>query len=334
MRAIAIWSLSFLCAVLFILQFKGWPAPFVLEMEIQTERDARLELRYDQGGGFRRQDSVVDVVNGDSQFQVVRFRIAASQLHNLNLRQYEGSDSMRLRRCRLKMPGRKPVEIAADKIRSVQPGTTVAQDNDVAEIRGIDGNANVAVVLPAGFEESRTSRRSRGGIVILLCLNVLALVLFVLKPRPAGSALRDSKQRLISNAILIVLVLGYVATSLAKLNGSATALWRIYADRQAPTAGLIFGTPKAIRSDEWVGETPWILSQAARRFPVENPGVGDGVMPLLNNLPARHWTMLFRPQMWGFFMTDVEHAFAFYWNFKWFGLLLGAFLFLQAIARG
>ncbi|HEY2102576.1 MAG TPA: hypothetical protein VGH08_04915, partial [Chthoniobacterales bacterium] len=107
-----------------------------------------------------------------------------------------------------------------------------------------------------------------------------------------------------------------------------------YADRQVPTIGLIVGTPKDIRSDEWVGETPWIFSQAARDFSVENPGVGEGVMPLLNNLPVRHWTMLFRPQMWAFFGTDVERAFAFYWNFKWFSLLLGSFLLLRAIARG
>jgi hypothetical protein len=80
----------------------------------------------------------------------------------------------------------------------------------------------------------------------------------------------------------------YCLASVAKLNGTATAFWGIYADHEAPTAGLIFGTPKIIRSDEWVGETPWILSQAARRFAVENPGVGDGVVPLLNNLPARH----------------------------------------------
>ena len=66
----------------------------------------------------------------------------------------------------------------------------------------------------------------------------------------------------------------------------------------------------------------------------EKSGVGEGVMPLLNNLPARHWTMLFRPQMWGFFVTDLEHGFAFYWNFKWFGLVLGTFLFLRVIARG
>ena len=44
--------------------------------------------------------------------------------------------------------------------------------------------------------------------------------------------------------------------------------------------------------------------------------------------------MLFRPQMWSFFVTDFEHAFAFYWNFKWFSFLLGAFLFLRSIAQG
>jgi hypothetical protein len=335
-RSLAICGLSAACALLFILQFKGWPRSFVLQMEMQTARYARLELRYDQGAGFRRQDSVVVIANGGSAFQLVRFPISAANLYNLDLLQYDGSEPLCIRHAQLKMPGRKPLELAPNQIRPGYPSTTVIQNNGIAEIRGINGSANVAIALSAGFQESRTARRLHGGVVIVLCLSVVALTLSVMNRREMGepAALSHLSHQGIRNIFLIFLVSIYVIASLTKLNGSATAFWRIYADRQAPTAGLIVGTPKDIRSDEWVGETPWIFSQAARDFAVENPGVGDGVMPLLNNLPARHWTMLFRPQMWAFFVADLEHAFAFYWNFKWFSFLLGAFLFLRSVARG
>jgi len=334
LRAIAIWSLSLLCALLFILQFEGWPAPFVLQMEMQTDRYARLGLLYDQGGGFRQQDSITSIFAGGPEFKRIQFRIPGSQVRNLRLLQYDGSEPLRVRGVRLIMLGRQPVDISADRVRSGHLGTTVVRNGDAVEIRGISGNANVVMALPNGFLESRSSRRLRFSVVIALCGSVLTLaVLAAKRHRGVNSALiSDENQRIIRNGTVIFLICAYCLASVAKLNGSATALWRIYADRKAPTAGLILGTPKDIRSDEWVGETPWILSQAARRFVVENPGVGDGVMPLLNNLPAGHWTMFFRPQMWGFFITDLEHAFAFYWNFKWFGLVLGAFLFLQAIA--
>ena len=124
--------------------------------------------------------------------------------------------------------------------------------------------------------------------------------------------------------------------SVANVSGSATPFWRYYSDRAAPDAGVLFGTPKEIRSDEWMVQTPWMMSQATRYPPfyAKNPGVGDGTMTLLNNLPVRHWSTFFRPQMWGFFVADFKHAFAFYWNFKCFGLLIGAFLFLRAVCNG
>jgi hypothetical protein len=338
-RSLAIYGLSVVCALLFVLQFKTWPPSFVLQIETQTERYARLEFRYDQGAGFRRQDSVNGLVNGGPEFKRINFAISTPQIRNLSLLQYDGSEPLRVRHLRIKMLGRNSLEIPADRIRSGHPGTTVTQNGEVAEIRGINGNANVAIALPSIVQETRTARRSRRSIVILLGLSSLALALLALTTRrevAESPALSDPKQRLALKLTLIFLVSIYLFASVAKLNGSATALWRIFADRQAPNVGLLLGTPKDIRSDEWVGETPWILSQAARQpqFALENPGVGDGVMPLLNNLPVRHWTMLFRPQMWAFFITDVERAFAFYWNFKWFGLLLGAFLFFRAIARG
>lgn len=147
---------------------------------------------------------------------------------------------------------------------------------------------------------------------------------------------RRENDVVLRNTIVIGLFLIYLGASVAKLNGSSTALWRGLADHRDPAADVIVGKPKDIRSDEWLVQTPWIWSQAGQQpsFPVSNKNIGNGVVPLVTNLPARHWTMLFRPQMWGFFFLDLERAFAFNWNFKWFALLLSGFLFFRVVARG
>ena len=138
------------------------------------------------------------------------------------------------------------------------------------------------------------------------------------------------------NVIVTSLVLLFFVASVLKLNGSSTALWRALADRRDPDVGVIAGTAKDVRSDEWLVQTPWIWSQAEQKpaFPQRNTNIGNGVAPLLTNLPARHWSMLFRPQMWGFFFLNRERAFSFNWNFKWFALLLSGFLFFRIVARG
>lgn len=170
---------------------------------------------------------------------------------------------------------------------------------------------------------------------VLLAVSCVALLLAASREDRDVDLTRSESNKTVRNAIIAGLFLLYVVASIAKLNGSSTALWRSLADREDPAAAVILGKPRDIRSDEWLVQTPWIWSQAEQEpsFPVTNRNIGNGVAPLLTNVPARHWTMLFRPQMWGFFILDRERAFAFNWNFKWFAMLLGAFLFFRIIAR-
>lgn len=177
-------------------------------------------------------------------------------------------------------------------------------------------------------------------INLLLALSCLGLLITAQPAETSddetSTVQHDDAGRTVRNIIVTSLIVVYFAASLAKLNGNSTALWLQFADRQPPTKGLIVGVPKEIRMDEWFVQTPWIWSQSNQNppFPLTNPNVGNGVAPLLTNLPVAHWTMFFRPQLWGFFLLDRERAFAFNWNFKWLGLLLGGFLFFRRIARG
>ncbi len=116
------------------------------------------------------------------------------------------------------------------------------------------------------------------------------------------------------------------------LHGSSVAIW----SDLVPGSGVpraLLGHPKRIRADEWAVTTPAILSQAYREpgFPRRNPSVGAWDAPLVMNLPVRHWAMGFRPQHWGFFLLDLEGAYAFLWNARTLLLLSGVFALLMVL---
>jgi hypothetical protein len=122
--------------------------------------------------------------------------------------------------------------------------------------------------------------------------------------------------------LLVILLFG--ACVAAKLNGSSVGVWQTILNESGPIRGLLFFHPEESRSDEWVHITPSMLSQARHSppFPIQNESLGGGYSPLLMNVPVAYYTTLFRPQLWGFFVFDFEHAFSFYWCCKVFGLAL------------
>ena len=118
-----------------------------------------------------------------------------------------------------------------------------------------------------------------------------------------------------------------------KLNGSSIGRWQTVLKESGPIRGLLLFKPKDIRDDEWCHITPSILSQARHSppFPIENQTLGSGRSPLLMSIPVAYYTTFLRPQLWGFFIFDFEHAFAFYWCCKVFGLLLASAWLLHRI---
>ncbi len=128
----------------------------------------------------------------------------------------------------------------------------------------------------------------------------------------------------------------FVLLVVLQIHGSSVAVWKKVLNDNSSPSGILFSTPKEVRTDEWLAWTPAVLSQALHNppFPVENANIGAGKTPLLVNLPVRHYSMFFRPQLYGFFLFDLETAYAFYWEVKVFGLFLSFFFLLRALARG
>src|SRR4029453_15119319 len=329
-------ALALACALLFVLNFRGIPRPITVAMDVRTERCARLQLLYDVPANSGAPESVVRMIDSRDRFRKVRIPTNAVAIRNVRLILSGGCGTVRLRHIRLELLGHRVFAFSVSDLRPINPTMTLAREGDIAKISGGDGDAGVAFLVNDFFHALRFAQYARWGIVMALCGVSVALAWFLLgsvSPAPAVSVHSD---RTIGNAFVALTIITYIVASVLKLNGSATPLWRYYADRSAPNAGVLLGTPKEFRSDEWMVRTPWIMSQATRHpaFPAANPGVGDGPMSLLNNLPVRHWSAFFRPQVWGFFVADFEHAFALYWNFKWFGFIIGAFLFLRVICNG
>ena len=135
--------------------------------------------------------------------------------------------------------------------------------------------------------------------------------------------------------VLFAALILFVVAVVLRTNGSSIGVWKDVLRDEASPADVIFSRPKTVRSDEWMAWTPSIFAQAFHRppFPAENANLGAGKSPLLMSVPVRHFAMFFRPQLYGYFLFDIETAFAFYWNVKVFALFVSFFLLLRALTR-
>ena len=139
-------------------------------------------------------------------------------------------------------------------------------------------------------------------------------------------------------AILFLLALGisFFVLVFFRIHYSSIAEWNFLVPEYSgakTTSKLLWGSPKYIRMDEWHLATPFIMSQAAKNFPVENYAFGPGKVPLLNGLPTRHFSAYFQPHLWGFFFLDIERGFSWFWNYGVISLLASTFLLCMLLTK-
>jgi hypothetical protein len=95
-----------------------------------------------------------------------------------------------------------------------------------------------------------------------------------------------------------------------------------------PDPHAIVGHAQAIRSDEWNVATPFVIGQHQLGFPRTSPASFGGVDATLKpDLPTRDWTVLLRPQQWGFLFLPFVNAFAWKWWFSALALIVAAYVF-------
>lgn len=120
----------------------------------------------------------------------------------------------------------------------------------------------------------------------------------------------------------------FLLLTLANFNYSSVAAWnQIIPDGSPAQRGLVSGQPRSIRMDDYAVGIPWIISQANRDYPLENETIGGQKAPVLTT-PTRHFTLLFKPTNWGYFLFDVDRGYAWGVNMTIFLALVSLTLML------
>lgn len=93
--------------------------------------------------------------------------------------------------------------------------------------------------------------------------------------------------------------------------------------------GTILGYPRMIRTDEWLVQTPFYISQSNTGSKLVNKSYGYSGqnMVLSYNAPVKHISVIGKPFNWGFLFFGAVKGLSWYWCFKMVGMLLLAYEF-------
>ncbi|OXE35467.1 MAG: hypothetical protein CGW95_13675 [Phenylobacterium zucineum] len=99
-----------------------------------------------------------------------------------------------------------------------------------------------------------------------------------------------------------------------------------------PNAGPVFGEARPIRSDEWAVATPYYQIAVANHF-----GPRNELSPYKESLkaffalPSRDWSMIFKPDLWGFLVLDPAHAYSLHYAILALAMVAGYTLLLRRL---
>ena len=97
----------------------------------------------------------------------------------------------------------------------------------------------------------------------------------------------------------------------------------------APEEGPVLGHARPVRADEWAGATP--LFQAAVRSGFQRTNETSFYREDLRSfylLPLKDWALVFKPEVWAFFLVPPDTAFSLYYAMLMCAFLVGYFLSL------
>ncbi len=131
---------------------------------------------------------------------------------------------------------------------------------------------------------------------------------------------------------LLVLLALYVLLSSLKIHTSNIGNWDTFFGLPK-SESVIAGKLRFIRMDEWMISSTGVIGQYNAGMPIKNESVGDLNTPVVWGLPVKDISTALRPNLWPFFIFDVERAFAFAWNFNIFFFLASTFLLFMLLTR-
>ncbi|HEL2072246.1 TPA: hypothetical protein TY888_001586 [Streptococcus suis] len=134
----------------------------------------------------------------------------------------------------------------------------------------------------------------------------------------------------------ILLLIGIIAI-VFEISGSSIGLWGNYLNTGSYD-NVLFGTSRAIRSDEFAASIPWAFSQMTDNdssfLYVNNIVRGSNTdMFLLLNQPVLDFAILFKPAHWGYLFFGIDKGLAYTWTFRTLFLFATLFEFLMLILK-
>lgn len=127
-----------------------------------------------------------------------------------------------------------------------------------------------------------------------------------------------------------LLTLAAAVLSALRISGTSSgSYWRFFGEGTDPR--LLAGTPRTLRSDEWLINQGWVVSQSETGYQPVNPTFPGGMdTTVLQDLPSTDWSVAFRPQDWGF-AFGLEFGVAWQWWFPALLLIVGAYALMVTL---
>ena len=118
----------------------------------------------------------------------------------------------------------------------------------------------------------------------------------------------------------------------------ATLLHDLFNVDEDSLSDALLSTPRDIRADEWLVNTPLALSQTTHNppFPVINDNLGTGQNMLtvsFEMVPVWHIATLARPSTWGYFFLSPAQGLAWQWWFAVYACFTTLFLLLEIVLK-
>lgn len=155
-------------------------------------------------------------------------------------------------------------------------------------------------------------------------------------PVPGPAKLKTASNLILfdrkTKIFLFILLSTYLILSSLKIHTSNIANWDIFFGLDK-SESVIAGKPRFIRMDEWMITSTGIIGQYNAGMPIKNESVGDLNTPVIFGLPVKDVSTILRPNLWSYFIFDIERAYAFAWNFNIFFFLVGTFLLLMLLTK-
>lgn len=131
----------------------------------------------------------------------------------------------------------------------------------------------------------------------------------------------------------VVITFILLGLTVFKIHGSSIGIYhQVLYGSEIEDPNLLYGSPKSIRSDEWLGWTQYIVRQDKIGYPVFDSTRGTGRDATKNpETPVKDWPNIFRPQNLSFFILPFEYAFAFKWWISAYILVLSCYFFVLRI---